>query len=284
MNKVAVCVISKWEEQYLQEYVDHYKSLGFDNIVFYDNNDLGDDKQYHILKSYIDEGFVIYKDWRGKTGSWVQKESYLDCLKTYKDDFEWIAFFDADEFLELKKCDNIHQFLSAPEYRNFAEVHISWLIYDDNDLVYNDGRPLKERFTRPAIVNRAKVFGKSIVNTKVCKPVFPFKSVHFPFIDNIRNKACNPNGNIIGDIKISLVQPFMGSKAVIRHYYFKTVEEGIKKVTRGEVNPRGVHENVSKYEDRLDGFCKRFFTNNKVTVEKLDVICKYLKENKKGDQ
>ena len=90
--RVAICAIGKWEEQYLPEWVEHYKSLGFDNIIFYDNNDEGDDGQYMVLKPYIDEGFVIYHDWRGKQKQ-AQFQVYSHCALKYHSIFDWIAFF-----------------------------------------------------------------------------------------------------------------------------------------------------------------------------------------------
>lgn len=108
-----MCVISKLEDQYLNEYAEHYKSIGFNNILFYDNNEIDDNKQYDVLKPYIDEGFVIYNDWKGKQGNIVQKEAYRHCVKTYKDKYDWIAFFDADEFLELVEHKTIQDFLNS---------------------------------------------------------------------------------------------------------------------------------------------------------------------------
>ena len=36
--KIAVCAIMKDENQYIEEWSNHYKNLGFDHIFIYDNN------------------------------------------------------------------------------------------------------------------------------------------------------------------------------------------------------------------------------------------------------
>ena len=41
-------------------------------------------------------------------------------------------------------------------------IIFSWLIYNDNDLVYYDNRTLLERFTRPSFEDPANIFVKSI--------------------------------------------------------------------------------------------------------------------------
>ena len=37
-SKVALCAIGIMENQYVAEFVNHYKNLGFDKIFLYDNN------------------------------------------------------------------------------------------------------------------------------------------------------------------------------------------------------------------------------------------------------
>ena len=61
------------EEKYLVEWIEYYKLLGFDSILFGDNNNPGNNSHYDILKKYIDEGFVIYHDLRGDNNYQQQK-------------------------------------------------------------------------------------------------------------------------------------------------------------------------------------------------------------------
>jgi hypothetical protein len=56
--KVALCVIGRLENQYAVEYVEYYKSLGFDKIFIYDNNHDGEEHFEDVLQTYIDDGLV----------------------------------------------------------------------------------------------------------------------------------------------------------------------------------------------------------------------------------
>ncbi len=37
--RTLLCTIAKYENKYLREFVEWYTSIGFTNIVLYDNND-----------------------------------------------------------------------------------------------------------------------------------------------------------------------------------------------------------------------------------------------------
>ncbi|MBO6272264.1 glycosyltransferase family 92 protein [bacterium] len=53
------------ENNYIKEFVEHYKKLGFDNICLYDNNDVNGEKFTSVINKYIKSGFVIVKNKRG---------------------------------------------------------------------------------------------------------------------------------------------------------------------------------------------------------------------------
>jgi len=50
------------ENNYIREFVEHHKSIGFDNIVLYDNNDIDGEHFEDVISDYINSGYVILKD------------------------------------------------------------------------------------------------------------------------------------------------------------------------------------------------------------------------------
>lgn len=266
--KIAVCAIGKWEEQYLVEWVEHYKRLCFDNILFYDNNDEGNDGQYGVLKPYINEGFVIYHDIRGEKGESIQKNSYKHCMNTYKKKYDWIAFFDCDEFLELVEYTNIKNFINSNvAFDNFQGVSFNFMLVGDNDLVYNNPLPLNKRFYQSKLEKNKSI--KTIVNTHKC--VGKIKSVHVPFCDT--ESTCNYEGNVVHNPKNHISSNPIYEMAFIKHYRDKTIEETIKRIKRGDCNPRGkLHINNAQLNDKIAFYVGQFFKHNKITHEKLNVI------------
>jgi hypothetical protein len=57
----------------------------------------------------------------------------------------------------------------------------------------------------------------------------------------------------------------------IKHYKYKTIEEFLKKINRGDINNRRGIENCEKVKERLVLFLKDFFKNNKITYNKIKI-------------
>ena len=55
---ICLCVIGKEENLYVEEYISHYKMLGFNHIFIYDNNDINGEKFEDVIKDEIKNGFV----------------------------------------------------------------------------------------------------------------------------------------------------------------------------------------------------------------------------------
>ena len=84
---------------YVNEFVEHYKTIGYNKIFIYDNNDVNGEKFEDVIQKEIDEGFVSIINYRGYKGS--QLKLYKNCYKNNNLFYDWLSFFDMDEFLEL---------------------------------------------------------------------------------------------------------------------------------------------------------------------------------------
>jgi Glycosyl transferase family 2 len=116
----VICAIAKYEEPYLDEWVDYHLSLGFAHIMIYDNTVDFELKEWARKKSCR----VSVRHFPG--GSAPQAKAYLNCARHWSSsssssssfgqqqrqqrrNHTWIAFFDIDEFLILidQKYQNI---------------------------------------------------------------------------------------------------------------------------------------------------------------------------------
>ena len=97
-NKIAICLIIKNEPQMIPEYVDYYLKLGADTIIIYDN-----DSDTPVVS---DNPNVIVNKW---ATVWPanQMRAYHDCALRYSQEYKWIGFFDSDEYVILKKHNNL---------------------------------------------------------------------------------------------------------------------------------------------------------------------------------
>lgn len=259
-GKVLLCCIGKMENNYIREFVEHHKSIGFDNIVLYDNNDIDGEHFEDVIGDYIDSGYVILKDWRGKFEA--QIPSYTDCYNTYKDEYDWIAYFDIDEFLELD-CNDIHEFLSQDMYndRGINTIRVCWRQYTDSEILrVEDNNYSIKRFTDYLpITNRNSVNTKVIVKT--CIKDGRFDSPH----GMIRNHdvVCVTTAGKLTQNSI-LINNSTWENARLNHYRFKTIEEYVmNKMVR--LWPTNYLQG-----GRVGLNLNFFFRFNKMTKEKVD--------------
>lgn len=264
--KVALCCIGRLENQYAVEYVDYYKSIGFDKIFIYDNNHDGEEHFEDVLQSYIDEGFVTVIDYRNKEAA--QLSAYNDCYSKYGNEYDWIAFFDFDEFLTLVKNKDIKSYLS--HFDGFQGIKINWMVYTDNSLIKSDGRGVLERFTTPMEYDKAVTYNfpennhtKSIIRCGIEGLKWnstPHNVNGIKYADSIGNETNN-----------SPFQPYNYESAYIKHFSTKTIDEFINGKYKKGLGDRTI-ESYRKNVDRI-GY---FFKINEETKEKKEYIDKLL--------
>ena len=227
---VALCVIAKQENLYIKEFVEYYKNLGIKKIFLYDNNDIDGETFNELLMNEVVQNFIEIIDYRGMNSPQIQ--AYNNCYINNRNTFDWIAFYDVDEFLYLKNFSNINEFLSLSKFKKCSSILINWRYYGDNDKIYYEPKPLRIRFTKPFEFSKTKKYdiyfysaSKSIIRGNL-----NITWAHFPHFIN-SSSICNPNGSIFNN-------PFSTpqySIAHIKHYSTKSTEEYLIKLFKGNV-------------------------------------------------
>ena len=142
--KVCLCSPAKKENRYLKEFVEHYKFYKVDKIFLYDNNDIGGEHFEEVINEYIQSGYVKIINFRGKKR--VLYDMMNDCyLKNYIK-YNWLIFYEIDEYIHLKNYDNIKKFLNEDKFNNCESIQLNWVMHTDNDKIYYENKPLKIRF------------------------------------------------------------------------------------------------------------------------------------------
>ena len=262
-GKIALCCIAKLENEYIRFFVEYYKNLHFDKIYLYDNNDLDGERFEKVIGDYIQDGFVEKIDFRGEKVA--QMRAYQDCYDKHNKEYDWIAFFDIDEFLTFEdKSTDIHSFLGQKKYLPFQVIHINWKIYGDNDLLDNDGRSVTERFENPVFPINFKTRErpwndhiKSIIRGGLSKVSWS-ATPHTIISDYYQ--CCNSEGVLV-DIN-SPFQDIEFKSVFLRHYRTKTIGEWVKnKMGRGLPDRSEID-----WKEALS--IDQFFEYNKRTEEK----------------
>ena len=226
----------------------------------YDNNELNGERFEEVINDYIEIGFVKIKDFRG------QKRAILtmmnDCYKKNYLDYDWLIFFEVDEFIYLKDFKNIKDYLNNNKFDKCQRIQLNWIFHTDNNLLYYDNRPLNERFPEREIKARGAKKGtgngiKSILKGHI--PRIKIKNVHF--LDH-RLKNCDGFGNPAKIIYI-ICETSDFEYYYIDHYNFKSTQEFIDKVNKGD----------ALYDkDNIIDRIRTYFALNEVTEEKIDLM------------
>jgi len=287
--KVAVCCIIKLENLYIEEFILHYKSIGIDHIFIYDNNDINDEDPNNICKKYIKNGLVSiinYRDQQKYPMGQGLISAFNDCWINNRNNYDWILFCDNDEFLNFndKYENNIKKYLADECFNNVDIIKINWKCYDDNNLIYYENKPLKERFTHLCWDNPysfdENTHIKSLCNCHSTKKFIwdSNSAAHSPntFLDNTLIISDN-SGKIIKKyvdyIYNQQINYINYDKAWLDHYRLKTIDEyinnKIKKLTNKGYTSLGFTSNM-------------FFIYNNYLEEKEKIYLRYINKYSKN--
>ena len=262
---IAICVIAKNENLYINEFVTYYKKLGVQKIYLYDNNDIFGENFTLVLSNDIKSKFVEIINVRGKNE--FQIKAYNDCYQKHLYDYSWFLIIDVDEYLYLKNNISLFSFLNDLKYKNCNNIHINHKMYGDSNLLYYDKRPLSQRFTKNYIYSN---FMKTIVRGGIKNAQM---DLHKSF--NIKNYCDSEGNNIItGPFETN----YLNVKNVeIRHYITKSIEEFKNRLLRGWPDMK---YDSQRYHDFIDKRIANFFELNNITKKKIDIIYPLVKNKK----
>jgi hypothetical protein len=207
-TKVALVCVAKWEDYYLEEWLEYNHKLGFDKIIMYQN-----DWRTNIEKPYLQKEIC--------DGRSIQVPLYNNVLHN-NTEYDWIGFIDCDEFIVLKKHKNIKEFID--EYKDKTNViGLNWFIYGSFGLMNRYCNSLLTMFH-----NRNKNTDQHI---KVLVNARSGERMQLPH--NTLGHAMDTNGKVFRG-------PFNpngpSDVAVINHYHNKTREDWMLRCDRGRVD------------------------------------------------
>ena len=95
--RLAMAAIFKNEGPYILEWVAHHRALGIERFFIADND--SSDETTATLAALACAGIVEHLPFPSEPGLPPQPAAYDAILRRYRDEADWIAFLDADEFL-----------------------------------------------------------------------------------------------------------------------------------------------------------------------------------------
>lgn len=262
--KVCIVCIAKLENNYISEWTTHHLSIGFDHIYICDNNDPDGERISDVVS---DDRITIF-DWRGIRD--LQIKCYTECYLKLKNEYDWIAFIDLDEFIILENDTDIHDFILNSRFSGCDIIRLCWKHFTDNDVldVIDNDYSCLDRFKEEVLDFDENKWGKSILKTTIDTKNYKIFA-HGYFYERNLTRARSADGNQCWNFGREIAKVPIYKNAWINHYRTKTVGEFIRqKYFRGCVS----HFTTPRY--KLDYFWK----SNRWTQEKEDYAKKLIEE------
>jgi hypothetical protein len=152
LPKVGLCVTTKDRELYLDEWVDYNLAIGFHAIYVFDNSDNFELQDWGKARSSAHNNSIITvihnPEWRGKGLTRTQQKAYKNCAKWFGKQSPYLAFFDDDEFLVLKKHETVGELVRDHLAEDGGSLSIHWRIFGASNHTIHSPLPVTKRFQR----------------------------------------------------------------------------------------------------------------------------------------
>lgn len=242
--RIALCAIVRNEIRSLVEWLAYHKALGFTELVIYDN--ASTDGTSDVLRVLDEAGELVHLDWPHSVGARPQRLAYEHARK--HSDADWLAFFDADEFLVLHGDASVADFLARfPD--DVSAVAVNWVVFGSGGEATYRALPVIERFTDAlppdaresrtvkAIGRRVRLSGTGIHRVAVAEGRYVMPSGREAEFDGL-------TASIRPETKI----------AALHHYAVKSREEFADKRARGHANSQFPERKRAKLDARFAEF------------------------------
>lgn len=219
--KAIICTCIKDECDYLAEWIEYHLALGFEHIFLFE--DVGSKSHAEIVDKYdrVTMFPISVAIGEPEHRERIQMKAYTYSIKKFKDDYDWAAFIDADEFIEFEDGYSLDRLLG--EYAEYMGIMLSWRLYGANGRVKRPKGGVIDSYPEyDDTTDYIKVWGgaewavKSIANLKK-NPTM--KHIHWA------HGAINMNGGYYPECKVY-------KKAWIRHYYTKSWEDWVYRIMK----------------------------------------------------
>lgn len=236
--KTAICAIIKDEHRYLKEWVDWHLNVGFDAIHLFE--DKGSKSHEEICKKYSNVYIRRYENdeevqelLAANGSSSRQLILYSWFGDTYKEQYDWVAFIDLDEFITFNESYSLDKL--CEEFSSYPCVLLNWRFMGASGHIKRPNCGVVEAYTQeesPMSMERGHMY-KSFCNLRLWNGFT--KSLH------LAKGYVNTN-------HVVSTSEWCYDKAWINHYFTKSWEDWCDRIfKRGDTQK--AHRLLSDFFD-----------------------------------
>jgi hypothetical protein len=227
--KIAICLLIKDENEYLDEWLNHHRDLGFNHFYIYDNH-----SAIPVAVTLKGQQDVSIKLWDNKVRG-TQVDAYNDCCQLNQDN-DFILFLDTDEFVMIDtRFKSIQQMVAYLQYAHgkISAIGIYWRIYGKTNPYFSTRQPVTA-YTQYLKYTHIKTLANP-------REVIRFLNPHYACI----------KGNYISETGRKILGPFSeyhSSDLIwIKHLFTRSKEEFKEKILRGSGDKVNREYNLSHF-------------------------------------
>jgi Glycosyltransferases involved in cell wall biogenesis len=140
--RIACVAIVKNEQNHVAEWIAYQLAIGFDTVIVFDNQSTDDTAAR--IRAFAPHHDVRLHEWTMTTPDY-QTRCYEHAARSYTDEFDWLAFFDIDEFLVLDPGFDLKSILNL--FPATPAIGVPWAMFGSSGHTEKPDGLLIEAFT-----------------------------------------------------------------------------------------------------------------------------------------
>lgn len=219
---LSAVLLIRDEGEYLPEWLLWHLQHGIEHFYIYD------DSRKSPVTDFLGK-YALYCTVRDATRYHIhlQLESYVDALRRFGSETEWMAFIDTDEFLRVTNGKELPEVLK--DFPFVAAVLAPWVVYNADGQITKKPGLVKDRFHKTVPWLKGMPSWKSIVRPDLVVSM----AAHHP--DKLKDGAVMVDTN--GTKRELDFSNLPSDNLVVDHYYTKSYEEWLTRLPKGSCDP-----------------------------------------------
>lgn len=158
--RFSLMACARWEQQYIEEWLLYHRSIGFEHVYLYCNDD-DPSVLYRKVMPFVesDSPFVTFVHYKYQG---LQCQMILHYMRNYSAETEFMMALDIDEFLVLKELNDIAAFVET-RTAEFDALYFNWLHFGTNGHATRPDGDVLLNYTRRELVPNP--YTKVLINT-----------------------------------------------------------------------------------------------------------------------
>lgn len=237
MKFLSLLAIVRNEEAYIREFVQFYRLNGVEHFYLYDND--SEIPLEEVLSDFKEICTIIQIP-----GEKQQVTAYNHFVKNFAKETEWVAVFDADEFVLPRQHATLRDFVRETG-RSADCISINWVVFGNGPHI---SKPAEGRIIENYLYSEGRQHKnvKSVVRTRAIRE---FKHPHFPELKWFR-KHVNALGNAMSGAENTEETTHV---IQLNHYFTKSLEEYEMKLRSRRADNGEIRLNDSKNMEWMRG-------------------------------